>query len=116
MQWKRKYFLALLLGLACFFNLFGQKLETEGVQEKDETQHTLPGDSTVSPGQKPFIIRDIIIVGNKRTRPDIILREIPFQPGDNYLLQDLVKKFETARQQLMNTTLFHEAVVALKSF
>src|SRR5205085_3575786 len=31
-------------------------------------------------------------------------------------LQELVKKFDIARKQLMNTTLFHEVVVALKSF
>ena len=34
------------------------------------------------------------------TRPEIILREIPFKPGNAYLLQDLVVKFETARRQL----------------
>ena len=67
-------------------------------------------------GESPFIVRNIIIQGNKKTRPDIILREIPFKPGDAYLLQDLVLKFEGARRQLMNTALFHEVVVALKSF
>src|SRR4029078_9432795 len=35
---------------------------------------------------------------------------------EKYILQDLVNKFEIARKQLMNTTLFHEVVVALKSF
>ncbi|HUM65940.1 MAG TPA: POTRA domain-containing protein, partial [Chitinophagaceae bacterium] len=82
----------------------------------DETG-MLPPDSTRPTGnERPFIVRHIVIEGNKKTRPGIILREIPFQPGDTYLLQDLVKKFELARQQLMNTTLFHEAIVALKSF
>ncbi|MCW3120468.1 MAG: hypothetical protein JWM28_4550 [Chitinophagaceae bacterium] len=47
--------------------------------------------------------------------PQIILREIPFKPGDHFKLQDLVKKFEDARRQLMNTVLFHEVIVALKS-
>ncbi|MBL7740709.1 MAG: hypothetical protein JNK14_15935 [Chitinophagaceae bacterium] len=54
--------------------------------------------------------------GNKRTRSDFMLREIPFKQGDEYLLQDLVKKFEDARRQLMNTTLFNSVIVALKSF
>ena len=45
-----------------------------------------------------------------------MLREIPFKPGEQYLLPDLVNKFEIARKQLMNTSLFHEVVVALKSF
>src|SRR5262245_25661160 len=64
----------------------------------------------------PFIIRNIIIVGNRKTQASVILREIPFKEGDHFQLQQLVTKFEDARRQLMNTTLFHEVVVALKSF
>lgn len=63
----------------------------------------------------PFNVRSIIITGNKKTRPEIILREIPFKPGDQFILQELVKRFEVARRQLMNTTLFHEVVVASKT-
>ena len=62
-----------------------------------------------------FIIRNIFITGNKKTRPDILLRELPFKSGDHYNLDVLVKKFELARQQLMNTALFHEVFVSLKS-
>ena len=64
----------------------------------------------------PFVIRNIFITGNKKTKASIILREIPFKPGDRFQLQELVSKFEDARKQLMNTTLFHEVTVALKSF
>jgi len=62
-----------------------------------------------------FIVRNIFIIGNKKTKPFIILRELPFKPGYKYNLDGLVKQFELARQQLMNTTLFHEVVVSLKS-
>jgi outer membrane protein assembly factor BamA len=64
----------------------------------------------------PFVIRNIVITGNKKTQASIILRELPFKPGDYFQLQQLVTKFETARRQLMNTTLFHEVTVALKGF
>src|ERR1051326_4747661 len=64
----------------------------------------------------PFVIRTITITGNRKTRAPIILRELPFKPGDHFQLQQLVVKFEAARRQLMNTTLFHEVTVALKSF
>ncbi len=64
----------------------------------------------------PFIVRNIIITGNKKTKASFILREIPFKSGDHFQLQELVTKFEDARRQLMNTTLFHEVTVALKSF
>ena len=64
----------------------------------------------------PFIVRNIVITGNRKTKTSFILREIPFKTGDHYQLQQLVSKFEDARRQLMNTTLFHEVTVALKSF
>ena len=65
----------------------------------------------------PFVytIRTIEIAGNKKTKTPVILRELSFQEGDQFTLQQLVKKFEMARRQLMNTTLFHDAVVALKT-
>lgn len=65
---------------------------------------------------KPFEVGEIIVEGNKRTKPYIILRELPFQSGDSVNLPELVQGFEVARQQLMNTRLFNEVVVALKSF
>lgn len=63
-----------------------------------------------------FIVRNIVIAGNKKTKESIILRELPFRTGETYQLSELVKKFEIARKQLMNTALFHEVVVALKGF
>ncbi len=115
MQRKRKYCLWIILGLACF-NYLGAQSPAGDLHVKDDAIDEPTELAPIAPGEKPFIVRNIIIEGNKRTRPDIILREIPFKSGDVYLLQDLVKKFEVTRQQLMNTTLFHEAIVALKSF
>lgn len=63
-----------------------------------------------------FTIRNIVIKGNKKTSESIILRELPFRSGEAYQLSELVKKFEIARKQLLNLALFHEVVVALKSF
>jgi outer membrane protein assembly factor BamA len=63
-----------------------------------------------------FTVRNIIITGNKKTKPAIILREIPFKQGDQFSLQQLVERFEIARQQLINTYLFHEVIVSLKGF
>ncbi|MGZ8557814.1 MAG: POTRA domain-containing protein [Chitinophagaceae bacterium] len=121
MQRKRKYCLStkrcsgLFMVLACSLNLVAQRSGID-MQLKNEVVNEMMDVAPVPTGEKPFVVRNIIIEGNKRTRPDIILREIPFKSGDIYLLQDLVKKFEGARQQLINTALFHEAIVALKSF
>ena len=68
------------------------------------------------PANSLFTVGNISITGNKKTKAEIILREIPFKPGEEYPLQVLVKKFEDARRQLMNTSLFNEVIVALKRF
>lgn len=101
--------------MACSHHLNAQEPGNE--QAPVTVQNNPPSaDYTVPAGDSPFVVRNIIIQGNKKTRPSVILRELSFKSGDTYLLQDLVKKFELARQQLMNTALFHEAVIALKSF
>ncbi|AXY76511.1 hypothetical protein D3H65_22025 [Paraflavitalea soli] len=68
------------------------------------------------PRSTPFVVGIIYIEGNKRTKSYMIQRELPFKPGDSIYLPDLVKGFEISRQQLFNTGLFNEVVVALKSF
>jgi outer membrane protein assembly factor BamA len=60
-------------------------------------------------------IGTISIIGNKKTKPAIILREIPFHTGEEYSLAELVKKFEIARKQLLNTSLFTRVTVAAKN-
>src|SRR5688500_6459711 len=65
--------------------------------------------------QADFIVGEIVISGNKRTRNYIIERELPFKVGDSIKLPELVKQFEIARQQLVNTRLFIDAVVSLKA-
>jgi outer membrane protein assembly factor BamA len=72
--------------------------------------------SPVAPTDSLVTVGEIVITGNKKTKAVIILREIPFKTGEKYSLADLVKKFEDARRQLMNTSLFHSVVVAAKSF
>lgn len=107
----RKYYLWLLLAVApCQFLLS----QVAGSDITLPDQENISPNDTVPGGKNFFTVRAIIIEGNKKTRPAIILRELPFKPGDAYLLPELVKKFEIGRKQLMNTTLFHEAVVALK--
>src|SRR5688500_1833049 len=43
---------------------------------------------------KPFEVGEIAIEGNKRTKPYIITRELPFQSGDSVNLTELVQGFE----------------------
>ena len=82
---------------------------SENVSSPDNNKFHLEKDNI-------FTVRDIVITGNKKTKASVILREVPFKSGDRYPLSELVKKFEDARKQLLNTVLFHEVIVALKSF
>jgi len=107
-----KYCLWLIIAVACFHTLPAQESASESLHEV----LLQPGNEKAPADNSLFAVRNIIITGNKKTRDNIILREVPFKPGEQYLLQELVKKFEDARRQLMNTTLFHEVTVALKSF
>jgi outer membrane protein assembly factor BamA len=68
---------------------------------------------TITPGTQALVmVGEIHLSGNKKTKEMIILREIPFRTGEAYTLEVLVKKFEQARKQLMNTALFSDVVVA----
>ena len=62
-----------------------------------------------------FLIKEITVEGNKYTRTSTILREVSFYVGKGYSLPLLVKKFAQAKKQLLNTALFHEVIVSLKS-
>jgi len=102
----KKYYPALILALLICNGLCAQLASLTDV----------PADTSVAPAPAKYIIGNIVITGNKKTRDPIILREIPVRTGDAYSLSDLVKKFEDARRQLMNTTLFHSVLVAAKGF
>ena len=63
-----------------------------------------------------LMVASLVVKGNKKTRADIILREIPFAAGQQYKVEELVDLFELAQQQLMNTALFHTANVFATGF
>src|SRR5579875_3336883 len=71
--------------------------------------------STVTDSTILFTIKDIIITGNRQTRPNIILREVAFKKGDRLPLNKLVGKFADTKRQLINSGLFRDVVVSLQS-
>lgn len=66
---------------------------------------------TVLPGNDLFVVRDILITGNKVTREYVILREIPFNAGDTLEASQLTKILSETRALILNTTLFKEVTV-----
>ncbi len=69
-------------------------------------------DSIGAQSAAPMYIDTIRIEGNKHTRANIILRELPFKKGDTCQASQLVSWFEESKRTLMNTMLFQEVVVA----
>ncbi len=112
----RKIIFPLLLVLFCYITVAARQ-SVEMIQPDSIIRDTVFAPPPPQEKQDPrFFLRNIVVEGNKKTKTSVILRELFFQKGDSLLLPELVAKFELARQQLMNTTLFHEVIVALKSF
>ncbi len=53
-----------------------------------------------------LMIKDIQIIGNKRTKEQVILRELSFEIGDVFLEDDLSALFEEDKNKLTRTRLF----------
>ena len=104
------FFAPALLAGNCLFSQPGMNDQPAPLPVSDSISKDIKDEN------RPFTVRKIYISGNRKTKEYIILRELPFHTGDQYLLQDLVKKFGEARRRLMNTVLFHEVFVSLKSF
>lgn len=62
-----------------------------------------------------FTIKEITVVGNKRTRRSTVLREMAFHVGETYRWSKIIAKLEASKRQLMNTSLFRTAEVSLLS-
>jgi outer membrane protein assembly factor BamA len=63
-----------------------------------------------------YIIGDIHINGNRKTRSYIIERELSFKRGDSIYMSDIVQTFVQAKQRLINTRLFNDVIISLKGF
>jgi outer membrane protein assembly factor BamA len=60
-----------------------------------------------------FIVESIAVEGNTRTKTNFILRELPFVEGDTILLSNWDKIKKQSVNNLINTSLFHEAIITL---
>ncbi|WP_121352858.1 POTRA domain-containing protein [Flavisolibacter nicotianae] len=109
--------ICLLFGFLCVAFLFGAKLRAQEALASDHliysTSH--PEETVQASSDVAFTVREVSVSGNKRTRRSTVLRELPFQAGESYPLPEIIKKLEQAKQQLMNTSLFRNVVVSLRS-
>jgi len=61
-----------------------------------------------APSQDTVWVRTIILSGAKKTKSQVILRELSFKEDDGLLLKDLPKILERSRQNVFNLGLFSE--------
>jgi outer membrane protein assembly factor BamA len=66
--------------------------------------------------ERPFVIGKIVVQGNDKTKDYVVRRELPFAEGDSVSIAELVENFRLGKQQLINTRLFNDVVISLKSF
>ncbi|MEP7145297.1 MAG: POTRA domain-containing protein [Ferruginibacter sp.] len=96
---------------SCLLTLIAANVAAQNVEVSMQPVTKLPLVSLDSSAK--LAVRKIIITGNKKTKDYMILREIQFKPGDSIIIGNLNDAFQLARQQVYNTTLFHEVKVEL---
>lgn len=74
------------------------------------------GDTSHIADTSTVMVRRIVLVGNKKTRPFIILREVPFREGDRIPVARMASLLQTAHDQLMNTFLFIDVVPGIMAW
>ena len=62
------------------------------------------------------VIRKIDLSGNRKTRPGILLREIPLAAGAGYTMPQILQAMDQAKVNLMNTALFVEVKVDFRNW
>ncbi len=84
------------------------------------SQTPMPGPAAPdSAGVNPkglYTIGEISITGNEKTKTTVILRELPIHAGESFSLHELLIRMEESRRLLLNTSLFHDATVAVREF
>ncbi|MGB0839937.1 MAG: POTRA domain-containing protein, partial [Chitinophagales bacterium] len=63
--------------------------------------------------KKHLVVDEIILKGNKRTKPFIILRELDFGVGDTLPTLNLPQVIKENQDQINNTRLFNEVVISI---
>jgi len=82
----------LVILATCSFEAYGRKLETNS--GKIETKDSV-------------LVKQIIISGNKVTKPRVILNELEFVTGDTLWINQLGRFITRSRDNLLNTSLFN---------
>lgn len=69
--------------------------------------NTFNKDSLFDSNNRPVIINEILLIGNKTTKPHIITRELVFHKGDTIPRNVLAEAMRRSRENLLNASLFN---------
>ncbi len=110
-----KYYIVPIFFLCWSFTSQAQTIENNPTHNAAaDALQPVPPDTAHQPAY--FIINQIFITGNKKTKNYVIERELPFKRGDSILLPQLVSSFQRSKELLINTRLFTDVIVSLKTF
>lgn len=90
--------------IVLLFLLIGFELRA---QNSDSLPNKSIFDTVRQGGDSIFIVSDIVIYGNKKTKDKIILRELEFQRGDTIDKAKIQQLIEKSKQNLDKTSLFN---------
>lgn len=68
-------------------------------------------DTVRQSGDSIFIVSEILVYGNKKTKEKIILRELEFQVGDTVDMSKIEQKLTKSKQNLDKTSLFNYVTI-----
>ncbi len=106
MQYCLSIFFFILIGIAPVIAQQDSAKLNQSVSRNNQVDTT---------SKQRLIISEIQIVGNKRTKPYIILREMTLKVGDIITASDLPKQIEKSKNQVFNTSLFIETNITTSS-
>lgn len=98
--------LSFLLSILLTFQ--GPSQLMKGTDAQDSPENYVPADSLKG---RYVYIDNIFIIGNKVTKPGIILRELSVMKGEYYYEEDLKDILSTDRKKILNTRLFNTVEV-----
>lgn len=70
----------------------------------------------VGNAQEYFIINQVVLEGNKRTRDKIVLRELDFVAGDTVYFSQINQRFLENEKRILNTGLFNNVTLNVKNW
>src|SRR5690348_1867838 len=100
--------ISFIIFLICFYEFSSAQTDSSNIIQ-------IPADSIKADDTSSLFIASISIYGNNKTKNFIIEREIPFKQGDYVAAKDIQKKLETAKEQLINTSLFLDVSVFIQN-